>query len=107
MVPPNYYSDPTLDPREYYRRIGNTYAQAIQQADVKRVVHLSSMGAHLDKESGLLLGHHDVENILKKLSGVAITHIRPAAYYSNLYAFIRRIKREGFIAANYGAEDKV
>ena len=107
MVPPNYYYDQTLDQLEYYRMTGNNYFQAIQQSAVKRVVHLSSIGAHLDKGSGRVLGHHYVENILKGLSGVAITHMRAAAFYYNLLGFVGRIKKEGNIASNYGAEDKV
>lgn len=53
--------------RAYYRNIGNSYAKAIRQSGVKRVVHLSSMGAQLDKSSGLILGSHDVEGILDEL----------------------------------------
>jgi len=44
MVPPDYT---VSSPREYYRRIGSNYAQAIQPSSVKRVVYLSSYGAHL------------------------------------------------------------
>lgn len=108
MVPPNNYFDHDLDLIEYYRRIGNNYAQAIEQSGVKRVVNLSSIGAHLDKGNGILLGAHDVENILNELSqDIAITHMRPTAFYYNLYGYVEMIKKEGFIAANYGAEDKV
>jgi uncharacterized protein YbjT (DUF2867 family) len=108
MVPPNNYFDHNLELLAYYSRIGNNYAQAIRQSGVKRVVNLSSIGAHLDKGSGILIGAHNVEKILNQLSSdVAITHIRPTSFYYNLFAYTDMIKAEGFIAANYGADDKV
>jgi uncharacterized protein YbjT (DUF2867 family) len=108
MVPPNNYFDLNLDLLAYYRRLGNNYAQAIGQSGVKRVVNLSSIGAHLDKGSGILLGAHDVEQILNELSSdVAITHLRPTSFYYNLLGYIDTIKAVGSIAANYGADDKI
>lgn len=103
MVPPNNYFDLSLDLIAYYRRIGNNYAQAIHQSGVKRVVNLSTFGAHLEKGSGILFGAHNVEKILNELSlEVAITHIRPTSFYYNLYGYVDTIKNQGFIAANYG-----
>ncbi|MBA4167614.1 MAG: NAD(P)H-binding protein, partial [Chitinophagaceae bacterium] len=105
MIPPINFTQP--DPVAYYRKIGSNYAQAIRQSGAKRVVHLSSFGAHLDKGTGFILGAHHVENILNGLSEVAITHMRPTSFYYNLFGFINMIKGAGFIAANYGGEDKL
>jgi uncharacterized protein YbjT (DUF2867 family) len=107
MVPPMGFLDPNLDLIACWRRIGSNFAQAIQKSGVKRVVHLSSIGAHLDKNSGLILGHHAVEGILNDLSDVAITYMRPTAFYYNLYSFLTAIKNKGVIASNYGAADKI
>ena len=108
MVPPNDYFDLNLDLLAYYRRLGNNYARAIERSGVKRVVNLSSIGAHLEKGSGILLGAHDVEQILNKLSSdVAITHLRPTSFYYNLFGYVDMIKSVGSIAANYGADDKI
>ena len=107
MIPPNFHFNGNLDPTAYYRGIGETYAQAIQQSGVKRVVHLSSVGAHLDKDSGIILAHHDLEQALKKLPGIALTHLRPTAFYYNLLGFVGAIKKQGVIASNYGADDRV
>lgn len=104
MVPPNYTAP---DPREYYRKLGNNYAQAIQQSGVKHVVHLSSFGAHLDHGTGFILGAHDVEGILNALPDVAVTHLRPTYFYYNLYNYVDMIKEAGFIGANYGGDDKI
>jgi uncharacterized protein YbjT (DUF2867 family) len=108
MVPPVNFFSPTYNTMVSYPKIGNNYAQAIQQSNVKRVVHLSSTGAHLDKGTGIILGHHFVDNILEKLPpDVAITRIRPVAIYYNLLGFLGAIKNTGNIGANYGAEDKI
>lgn len=105
MVPPNNYFDHNLDLLEYYKRLGKNYAQAIQRSGVKRVVNLSTIGAHLEKGSGILLGAHNVEKILNDLSSdINITHIRPTSFYYNLFAYVEGIKHEGLIAANYGAD---
>ena len=104
MIPPN-FSEP--DQVAYYRRLGSNYAQAIQQSGVKRVVHLSSYGAHLDKGTGFILGSHHVEGILNELADLAITHLRPTYFYTNLYSFVGMIKGQGFIGANYGGDDRM
>jgi uncharacterized protein YbjT (DUF2867 family) len=108
MLPPaNSYFDPNFDLMKYTRSIGNNYAKAIQQSGVKRVIHLSSIGAHLEKGSGLILYHRVAEDILNKLSDVDITFMRPVGFYYNLYSFLSVIKNQGFIAANYGADDNL
>lgn len=108
MVPPNNYFDHNLDLLEYYRSLGNNYAQAIKQSGVKRVVNLSTIGAHLEKGSGLLLGAHDVQNILNELPlDVAITHMRPTSFFYNLYGYADMIKTQGCIMANYGTDAKI
>ena len=107
MLPPLNFSDPNLDVMADYRKLANNYARAIQQSGVKRVVHLSSVGAHLNKGTGLILLHHQAEDILGKLSGVGITFMRPVGFYYNLYAFLGGIRANGTMASNYGAEDRI
>ncbi|MCE7065055.1 NmrA family NAD(P)-binding protein [Dyadobacter sp. CY326] len=107
MVPPVSYFDPSIDPVGYFSKIGNHYADAIRQAGVKRVVNMSSWGAHLDKGNGGIAGAHYLEQILNALpEEVLITHMRPTSFYYNLFGFIPAIKSAGVIAANYGGEDK-
>ncbi len=107
MEPPVSFLDHNLDIMEHHKRIGHSYAQAIRQSGVKRVVHLSSIGAHTDKGNGILAYHYHLENIFNKLpSDIAITFIRPVGFYYNLYAFIQTIKTQGAIVSNYGEDDK-
>lgn len=130
MLPPFNYFDPNLDVMESARKLATSYVQAIRQSGVKRVVHLSSIGAHLSKGNGLLAFHHLAESIFRELpSEVAIMHMRPCGFYNNLYDFKDMMKgkgllgrfltlrysglmdmikgKTGIIAANYGADDKL
>jgi uncharacterized protein YbjT (DUF2867 family) len=104
MIPRADYFDPNLDLDAFIREIGNNYAQAIEKSGVKRVVFLSSIGAHLEKNSGIILHYHKIEAVLNKLSDVAITFIRPTSFFYNLEAYILTIQHQGIIAANYGAD---
>ncbi len=108
MVPPNNYFDHSLDLLAYYKRLGGNYADAINRGEVKRVVNLSTFGAHLEKGNGLIVGAHWVEKILNRLPGsVSITHMRPTSFYYNLLAYIHSIKTSGVIVANYGTKNAI
>ena len=88
-------------------KIGINYKRAVEQSGVKRVVHLSSIGAHMTEGNGILAFHHNVENILKQLPGdVSIKFIRPVGFYTNMFAFMRTIKTQGAIISNYGGDNK-
>jgi uncharacterized protein YbjT (DUF2867 family) len=107
MEPPVNFFDQSPDIFEFYAKVAKNYAQAIQQSGVKRVVHLSSIGAHTDKGNGLLAFHYNVENILKQLAeDVSIKFMRPVGFYYNMFAFIPTIKTQEAIVANYGGDDK-
>ena len=88
-------------------QIGLNYKQAVEQTGVKKVVHLSSIGAHMEKGHGFLVFHHNVENILKQLpADVAIKTLRPVGFYTNMFSFIHTIKAKGAIISNYGGDKK-
>lgn len=88
-------------------QIGRNYRQAVEQAGIKKVIHLSSIGAHLEKGNGILLFHHRVEGILHTLpADVAIKFMRPVGFYTNMYSFINTIKNAGAIISNYGGDKK-
>ncbi len=101
------YFNHNLDILAEINKLGNNYRQAIQQSGVRRVVHLSSIGAHTDQGNGLLAFHYHVEKILGQLpSDVSITFMRPVGFYDNLLSFIPTIKTQGMIVSNYGGDDK-
>ena len=104
MVPPD-FSQP--DQVFYYQNMGTIYANAIGKSGVKRIVHLSSYGAHLPSGTGFITGSHRIEQILNAIPGIHLTHIRPTFFYYNLLAFVDMIKAAGFIGAVYGGEDRL
>ena len=107
MIPRANYFDPNLDLDVFTRKIGNSYTQAIKQSGVKRVVFLSSIGAHLKEKSGIIQRYNEIEAVLNQLSDVSITFMRPTSFYYNLLAYIPAIKNQGFISANYGADELI
>ncbi len=109
LSPAGSFTDPdnrVSDVIERANAIANNYVQAIEGSGVKRVVYLSSVGAHMDKGNGLLVIHHNAENTLSKLpADVNISFMRPVGFYKNLFAYIGAIKTRGVIASNYGGDD--
>ena len=107
MIPRANYFDQNLDLDAFTRTIGNNYAEAISKSGVKRVVFLSSIGAHLEQGSGIIQRYNEIEAVLNKLSDVSITFMRPTSFYYNLQAYIPMIKNQVVIAANYGADQLI
>ncbi|MBS1523863.1 MAG: NAD(P)H-binding protein [Bacteroidetes bacterium] len=105
MEPVGNYFDPDFDLMGEVREVCESYTQAIRQSGAKRVIHLSSIGAHMDKGNGILAFHYLAEQIFNALpSDVSIIFMRPVGFYYNLFSFIPVIKSQGIIAANYGIE---
>jgi uncharacterized protein YbjT (DUF2867 family) len=104
MMPPfPFEKNPNLDARDEARRLCANYAAAISASGVKRVVHLSSIGAHTDKGNGLLAFHFVAEQVLQQLpADVSITFMRPVGFYYNLFQFMDIIKGEGFLKSFIG-----
>jgi uncharacterized protein YbjT (DUF2867 family) len=80
MTPPQYGA---LAPALEYARVGEAVARAIAAAGVKRVVNLSSIGAHLPEGTGPIAGLHQQEQRLNQLSGVQLLHLRPGYFFEN------------------------
>jgi uncharacterized protein YbjT (DUF2867 family) len=101
MVPPRWDAK---DWKGYVHGIGRNFAAAIRSAGVKKVVNLSSVGAHMPEGCGPVSGLHWVEQELDALSNVDIKHLRPAYFYPNLFSTINMIKHAGFFGNNYGSD---
>jgi uncharacterized protein YbjT (DUF2867 family) len=101
LVPPNYAAD---DFRSEYNAIGANITKAIQEAGVKHVVFLSSVGAELPEKTGVIKGLRDVEQQLNKLVGVNILHLRPTYFMENLLANIGMIKNMGINGGDIGGD---
>jgi uncharacterized protein YbjT (DUF2867 family) len=99
MVPPTWTAP---DWKAHIQKIGENYAQAIRGSGVKRVVNLSSMGAHMEEGCGPVSGIFRVEKALDSLENVDVLHLRPAFFYYNFLANVPMVKHMGIIGANYG-----
>jgi uncharacterized protein YbjT (DUF2867 family) len=87
--------------------IGKNYSQAVRKNNIKRVIHLSSIGAHMPKGNGILRFHYNVESTLNQLpADVSIKFIRPVGFYTNMFGLIHTIKAKGVIISNYGGDKK-
>jgi len=101
------YFDKDFDIFKSFNKIANNYQQAILQSGVKRVVLLSSIGAHTDNGNGILAIAFNAEQVLQQLPpDVSITILRPVGFYYNLLSFIPTIKSQGVIVSNYGGGNK-
>ena len=79
-------------------RLGTTIAQAITAAGVKRVVNLSSIGAHLSSGTGPITGLYRQEQRLNALVGVDVLHVRPGYFFENHLLAIQMIPTIGVYA---------
>jgi uncharacterized protein YbjT (DUF2867 family) len=104
MIPPHLT---TNDFKEYATAIANAYATALQQSGVKRIVNLSSIGAHLESGTGPIAGIHHVEGILNAIPDIAIKHVRAPFFYYNFFNNIDMIKHMGIIGGNYPADTRI
>lgn len=96
-----------FDYMRYISGVATNYKQAIEQSGVRKVIHLSSIGAHISEGNGILKFHHLAESILGQLpESVAIKFIRPVGFYTNLYGQINSIRSQGIMVSNFGGDRK-
>jgi uncharacterized protein YbjT (DUF2867 family) len=106
-IDPKKMFDPNFDIIEGYSEIARNYKKAVKKSGVKKVIHLSSIGAHTNEGVGLLSMHYYAEQILNELpQDVAIKFMRPVGFFVNLYRQMQNIKSNGVIIQNYGGDTK-
>lgn len=99
MVPP--FFDAT-DWKAWIGQIGKNYAEAIRANEIKYVVNLSSIGAHLPDGCGPVTGMHRTEQALNTLKDVNIKHLRPGYFYHNYLASVPMMKQTNVLGGNFG-----
>lgn len=98
MYPPQYAS---MD-LGAYKQLAAKYAAAIQANDIRYVVNLSSIGAHMPEGCGPVSGLHYAEEELNKLKDVNVLHLRPGYFYINLYGSLEMVRKMHIIGNNSG-----
>lgn len=99
MTPPNYAAP---DYKAYIISVGKKYVEAIRKSNVKYVVNLSSIGAHMPEGCGPVSGLHHVEKEFASLTDVQVLHLRPASFYYNFLNNAGMLKHTGIIGNNFG-----
>jgi uncharacterized protein YbjT (DUF2867 family) len=99
MVPPKYDAP---DMKAHIASIGRNYVEALKPSDVKYVVNLSSVGAHLADGCGPVNGLYQVEQAMGELKNINIKHLRPVWFFTNLFANINMIKHMNIVGGNFG-----
>ncbi len=94
IIPPKFDA---VDFRAYQRQTGEYMAKAIQAAEVQHVVLLSSFGAHLSQDAGVVSGLYDVEKRLEMISGLNIAFLRAGFFMENFLASIGLIQSQGLL----------
>lgn len=99
--------DKEIDFLAEFKKIARNYVTAVQQSGVKKIIHLSSIGAHSDRGTGSLSVHYNVEQILRTLpEDVSIKFMRPVGFFSNIYRWLPAIKSQNAIIQSYGGDRK-
>ena len=104
MIPPKW---DMADWLTYQQQVADNYAAAIKKSDVKHVVLLSSIGAHLGKGTGPIDGLAYLESKLNELTDVNAVYLRPGYFYFNLFSMIPLIKNAGIMGTNQPADQKM
>ena len=102
MVPPNYA---TTDMKASIAEVGKNYAEALKAANIKYVVNLSSVGAHLPDGVGPVSGLYRVEQAMNELKDTNIKHLRPTYFFANFLGNVGMIKNMNIIGGNFGGAD--
>lgn len=101
------FFDHSLDFIDANVRIAAAYREAIEKSGIRKVIHLSSIGAHMEEGNGILKFHYEAEKILNSLPDtVTIKFMRPVGFYYNLFNFIPTIQSKNAIIQNYGGNDR-
>lgn len=100
MIPPNWGVTNWL---AYQKQVAHYYIDAIKANGIKKVVMLSSMGAHMINGAGPVDGLAYLEQQLNAMPGVDALYLRPSYFYYNLFSMIPLIKQAGIMGSNQPA----
>ncbi|MCE7040937.1 NAD(P)H-binding protein [Dyadobacter sp. CY312] len=103
MIPSDFT---VVDFPKLQREIADNYIQALEGSAVKNVVVLSSIGAHLRKDSGPIDGLGYLEEKLLGVSGINTVFLRPSYFFNNLYSQSGLIRNAGIAGSNFGNTDE-
>jgi uncharacterized protein YbjT (DUF2867 family) len=92
VIPPNLTSQ---DYRSEQSRVSNAIAGALEHTRVKYAVSLSSVGADKEAVTGPVVGLHEFENRLNRITGLNIVHLRAGYFMENTLGQAAAIRAMG------------
>lgn len=105
MIPTPYHLPDWI---AYGELIGENYRKAVEANSVKKVVNLSTYGAHKLEGIGPMNSIGQLEKSLNKLHNTEVIHLRAGFFFYNLFRLIDTLKATGMLGSNYGSsEDKM
>jgi uncharacterized protein YbjT (DUF2867 family) len=90
MIPPNITSK---DPLAYSNRVTDAIAAAVQNAETKNVVALSSTGAELPSGSGPVVGLYHLEQKLNRAGSANVLYLRAGYFMENTLPQVNPIRQ--------------
>ena len=104
MIPPKW------DVKEWYtyqQEVAENFVSAIQANHLKKVMVLSSIGAHMGRGAGPIDGLAYLESKINELGDIQSVYLRPSYFYANFYSMIPLIKNMGFMGSNMPADHQL
>jgi len=92
MIPPNPTSN---DFRAFQDRVSDAIATAVQNAGVKNVVSLSSIGADKASGTGPVVGLYNLEQKLNQIDALNVLHLRAGYFMENTLPQVGAIRMMG------------
>src|SRR5260370_12076309 len=92
LIPPNLTSN---DVRAFQDHVSDAIATAVQNAGVKNVVSLSSIGADKASGTGPVVGLHNLEQKLNQIDDTNILHLRAVYFMENTLPQVGAIRMTG------------
>jgi uncharacterized protein YbjT (DUF2867 family) len=104
MISPDYANK---DFYAYQKQVADNFAEAIEKSGVKYVVALSSIGAQLQENTGVVTGLRYMEQRFNDIAGLNVLALRPAYFMENTLAQISVIKQNGIMGSPVKADLKM
>jgi uncharacterized protein YbjT (DUF2867 family) len=85
----------------------NAIAQALKGSQIKYVVTLSSVGAHLSSGGGVVQGLQKMEEVFNTIPGINIKHLRATYFLENGLSMAGMVKQMGIMGSAVNPDLKV
>lgn len=104
MIPPKWDISNWID---YMKKVADIYVQAIKKNNIKKVVQLSSVGAHMKKGAGPVDGLAYLEEQLKAIPDLDAIFLRPSYFYYNTFNMIPMIQHMNIMGSNQPEDETI